>query len=51
MLEGKIFDETTDIQTITQKIKTRLETEFSPPDDLERHALLNQINSMVFQTI
>ena len=47
VLEGKTFDETTDTKTIAEAIKTRLETEFSPPDDLERHALLNQISDIL----
>ena len=46
-LEGKIFDEKTGIDAITTAIKTRLETEFLPPDNLERHALLNQISDIL----
>lgn len=47
VLEGKVFDETTDIKTITTAIKTRLETEFWPPDGLEKFSLLNQISDIL----
>lgn len=41
------LDNQTEIDTIIAKIKTRLETEFPNPDDLERHALLNQISDIL----
>ncbi len=41
------LDNQTKIDTIIAKTKTRLETEFPNPDDLERHALLNQISDIL----
>ena len=41
------LDNQTKIDTIITKTKTRLETEFPNPDDLERHALLNQISDIL----
>ena len=41
------LDNQTKIDTIIAETKTRLETEFPNPDDLERHALLNQISDIL----
>ena len=44
ILKDVNLDGQTDIGTIIKKIKTRLEKEFSKPDELEKFSLLNQIS-------
>ena len=47
VLDDIQLDDSLDINKITTSIRQRLEKEFEKPDDLERHALLNQLSSFL----